>query len=75
MDSAVVEYLEVPDAAFNGEEEAIDVFCWRMEELMRTGYSAVIAGTLAARPDIDLHRARVLREAGCDEKTAFLILY
>jgi hypothetical protein len=46
-----------------------------MEELMRAGYSPVIAGSLADRADVDLHRACGLRAAGCSEETAFLILY
>jgi hypothetical protein len=52
----------------------IDVFCWRMEELMRGGYSPLVAGALADRADVDLRAACRLRARGCDEHTAFLIL-
>ena len=45
-----------------------------MEELMRYGYSPLIAGALADRSDIDLRSACRLRVRGCDEHTAFLIL-
>jgi hypothetical protein len=56
------------------EDEEIDVFCWRMEELLRAGYSVFIAGTLADRPDIDLHAACRLLVVGCPEETAVSIL-
>ncbi len=57
------------------EDEQIDVFCWRMEELMRAGYSLLVAGALAGRTDIDLHAACRLRAGGCPEETALSILY
>jgi hypothetical protein len=72
MGSALYDHV-VPDEVFAGDE-VIDVFCWRMEELMRGGYSPLVAGALADRADIDLRAACRLRARGCDEHTAFLIL-
>ena len=61
-------------ATFTVEEEEIDVYCWRMEELIRAGYSWMAAGTLADRTDIDLHAACRLRAVGCPDETAVSIL-
>jgi hypothetical protein len=47
---------------------------WRAEELMRAGYGARAAGRLAARHDIDLHRAVELLERGCSAELAVKIL-
>ena len=38
---------------------------WRAEELERAGYGTRAAGRLAARHDIDLHRAIELLDQGC----------
>jgi hypothetical protein len=73
MNLAGIASVAVPDEVFAPAEE-IDVFCWRMEELIRAGYSAVAAGTLADRADVDLHRACRLLVQGCDERTALRIL-
>jgi len=56
-------------------DEEIDVYCWRMEELMRAGYSLLVAGALAGRTDVDLHAACRLLAGGCPEETALSILY
>ncbi len=50
------------------------VEAWRLEELQRAGYSAFAAKELAARLDIDLHRAVDLLRSGCGEELALQIL-
>ena len=47
---------------------------WRAEELERAGYPAHAAAELAARHDIDLHRAVELLEQGCSAELALRIL-
>jgi hypothetical protein len=47
---------------------------WRAEELERAGYGTRAAGRLAARQDIDLHRAVGLVEQGCPPELAVKIL-
>jgi hypothetical protein len=47
---------------------------WRAERLERAGYSRAHAAELAARTDIDLHRAVELVESGCPPDTAHRIL-
>jgi hypothetical protein len=47
---------------------------WRAEELERAGYPALAAGELAARHDVDLHRAVDLLRQGCSVEVALQIL-
>ncbi len=47
---------------------------WRAETLERVGYDIVSAYELAARSDVDLHRAIELVEAGCPPELALRIL-
>lgn len=47
---------------------------WRTEELQRAGYGRRAAGRLAARHDVDLHRAVELLERGCPPELALKIL-
>lgn len=47
---------------------------WRVEELERAGYNHRAAGRLAARHDIDLHRAINLLKRGCAPELALKIL-
>ena len=47
---------------------------WRAEELIRAGYDATDAVALAARHDIDLHRAIELISLGCPYELAIEIL-
>jgi hypothetical protein len=47
---------------------------WRAEVLEKVGYDAVSAHALAARTDVDLHRAIKLLEAGCPPDVALRIL-
>jgi hypothetical protein len=56
------------------ETESERVERWRAEALERVGYDIVSAHELAARHDIDLHRAQELVEAGCPPELALRIL-
>jgi hypothetical protein len=57
------------------EETEMDrVESWRAEELIRAGYTANDAVALAARHDIDLHRAVELLGQGCPIELAIDIL-
>jgi hypothetical protein len=47
---------------------------WREEELIRAGYTPSDAVALAARHDVDLHRAVELLEQGCPIDVALDIL-
>ena len=47
---------------------------WRSEELERAGYPTEAAKHLAARHDVDLHRAIRLVERGCPPELALRIL-
>lgn len=47
---------------------------WRRDTLIEAGYPAEEAVVLAGRQDVDLHRAILLLERGCDVKTALRIL-
>ena len=57
-----------------GETEVQRVEHWRAEELIRGGYTATDAVALAARHDIDLHRAVELIALGCPYELAIDIL-
>jgi hypothetical protein len=56
------------------ETEQDRVEHWRAEELIRAGYEPSDAIALAARHDIDLHRAVELIQQGCPYETAIEIL-
>jgi hypothetical protein len=56
------------------DTEQLQIELWRTEELERAGYSRRAAGRLAARQDIDLHRAVGLLERGCSPELALRIL-
>jgi hypothetical protein len=56
------------------ETENERVVRWRAEELERAGYDPISAAQLAARPDVDLHRAANLIESGCSPELALRIL-
>jgi hypothetical protein len=56
----------------NAELEQVER--WRSEELERAGYEPRAAATLAARHDIDLHRASDLLHKGCPPELALQIL-
>ena len=50
------------------------VEAWRAEELERAGYSREAAAEIAARHDVDLHRAVDLLRQGCPHDVALAIL-
>ena len=54
--------------------EALRVYCWRHEELMRAGYPLIAATKIASRDDVDLHEAVALLERGCPVDEALRIL-
>jgi hypothetical protein len=56
------------------ETEAERVERWRVEALEKVGYDPESAMQLAARPDVDLHQAVELVEAGCTPELALRIL-
>ena len=56
------------------ETELQRVEHWRAEELVRAGYTPTDAVALAARHDIDLHRAVQLIQQGCPYELAIEIL-
>ena len=56
------------------ETELERVEHWRAEELIRAGYAPTDAVALAARHDIDLHRAVELIQQGCPYELAIEIL-
>jgi hypothetical protein len=65
----------MPTAETNlGPTEQQLVEQWRAQELVRAGYPEQVAGELAMRPDIDLHRAVELLEKGCAPELAADIL-
>ena len=70
MGSAIAAWAELVHL----DTEAIDVYCWRVEQLERAGYSAPIAHELAADHQVDLHGACRLLTHGCPEHTAYAIL-
>jgi hypothetical protein len=47
---------------------------WRATELERAGFSPEAAARIAARHDVDLHRAVQLVENGCPHELALKIL-
>ena len=56
------------------EPEQDRVARWRAEALERAGFASDAAAELAARVDVDLHRAIELLERGCPPDTALRIL-
>ena len=56
------------------ETELERVERWRADALERAGYEREDAVELATRPDVDLHQAIGLLEAGCSPELAVQIL-
>lgn len=56
------------------EDDVERVWSWRLGELMRSGYGALQAMTLAAHTEVDLHLACSLVRRGCPAATAMRIL-
>jgi len=62
------------DIHLQDETELERIERWRAQELMRAGYDAESAMALAARHDVDLHRAAELLQRGCPPELALKIL-
>ena len=60
--------LQLPESELERIEQ------WRSEELERAGFEPRAAATIAARHDIDLHRATDLLRQGCAPELALEIL-
>jgi hypothetical protein len=58
----------------NADGERDSVRCWRLEELIRAGYSPHEALALSGEPEVDLHLAVRLLAKGCSTETALRIL-
>jgi hypothetical protein len=56
------------------DPRAVEIYCWRVEQLERAGYSGGFAHILAENNYIDLHLACDLITRGCPEQTAYAIL-
>ena len=56
------------------ESELERVERWRSEELIRAGYDPDAASQLAARHDVDIHRAATMLSQGCPPDLALRIL-
>jgi hypothetical protein len=65
---------QMPAAEVHEESEIERIEHWRAEELERAGFSPAHASKLAARHDVDLHRAVELVQRGCPADLAFKIL-
>jgi hypothetical protein len=66
--------MTAAEAGLRNETELERVHAWRAQELERAGFDARSAGKLAARPDVDLHRAIDLLRLGCPPELALKIL-
>ena len=66
------ETMSTTDVTDRSELERVER--WRATELERAGYSAEAAARIAARHDVDLHRAVKLLENGCPAELALQIL-
>ena len=56
------------------DPRAFEIYCWRVEQLERAGYTGAFAHMLAENHEIDLHLACGLLSRGCSEQTAYAIL-
>jgi hypothetical protein len=56
------------------ETEIERVERWRAEELIRAGFAPDAALQLAARHDVDIHRAATMLAQGCPPELALRIL-
>ena len=66
--------MTAAETGLRDDTELERVQAWRAEELERAGYSPAAAAQLAARLDVDLHRAIDLVREGCAPDTALSIL-
>ena len=70
----IVHDLRVGIELEQDDEETIDVYCWRMEQLLRAGYTRVLADALAVDTVVDLHAACDLLASGCPQAIAYAIV-
>jgi hypothetical protein len=70
LEERITEQLD----AVRPSTDAIDVYCWRVEQLEQAGYSPATAHLLGEETTIDLHLACDLLLQGCPERTAYAIL-
>jgi len=56
------------------EREGQEVFRWRSEQLVETGFSLPLAARIASDPSYDLHALIELVERGCPPKLAAQIM-
>ena len=66
--------MTIDELTTHGEQESTAVLEWRFSQLARSGYAAGDALALAARIDVDLHRASDLVASGCPASVALRIL-
>jgi hypothetical protein len=62
------------DVLVNRVAELDPVRRWRLQALVRAGYSPTDALVLSGNAEVDLHRAVELLERGCPVETAMRIL-
>ncbi len=62
------------ELALAEEREVARLYAWRLGELSSAGYDDDAAARLAARSDVDLHRACDLFRRGCSQELALRIL-
>jgi hypothetical protein len=66
--------MTMPTADLTRPSEQELVERWRAEELERAGFGPLDAAEIAARPEVDLHRAIELIKHGCSPELAKQIL-
>ena len=66
--------MTAAETGLRDDTELERVHAWRAEELERAGYPPAAAAKLAARQDVDLHRAIDLLRQGCPHDVALSIL-
>ena len=66
--------MTAAEAGLRQDSELERIEAWREQELKRAGYDRRAARELAARHDVDLHRAVDLVRRGCPPELALGIL-
>ena len=66
--------MTAAETGLRDDTELERVHAWRAQELERAGYPPAAAAKLAARHDVDLHRAIDLLRQGCPHEVALSIL-
>jgi hypothetical protein len=73
-EQAVTGGLREGERVATRDEAPTDIYCWRVEQLVKAGYSSVVADVLATQSEVDLHLACDLLSRGCSERLAYSIL-